>query len=69
MSPRPDGRRDDGLACGNCNAPLYVGHTLRRRVPRLGGRKRYVCRDCASAIDRQLPMELDVEEAGGAWRP
>ncbi len=39
--------------CGNCSRPIPSRGNHRRRVPRLGGKVKIVCADCAGEIDAQ----------------
>jgi len=41
------------LECANCRCDLTNARRHRRRVPRLGGKRRIVCGACARAIDAQ----------------
>lgn len=48
--------------CADCESDLHVGRRKRRRVPRLGGKLRVVCVECADRIDAQATLILDVPE-------
>jgi hypothetical protein len=39
--------------CGNCSRQIPSRGNHRRRVPRLGGKVKIVCADCAREIDAQ----------------
>ncbi len=43
--------------CADCRRPIPARGNHRRRVPRLGGKSRIVCRDCAKAIDEQETLQ------------
>lgn len=48
--------------CADCESDLHVGRRKRRRVPRLGGKLRVVCVECADRIDAQATLILNVPE-------
>jgi hypothetical protein len=48
------------LRCANCGVELPPTGNRRRRVPRLGGKVRIVCDDCARSIDNQQTLDADA---------
>jgi hypothetical protein len=51
--------------CGNCTRPIPSRGNHRRRVPRLGGKVKIVCADCAREIDAQdTLLSPDGEQLG-----